>query len=244
LCVKARRSAKRWRAVASRSEEDAFGAGLRPGSEHYRAYVGWPEHYDLIAGLQFTLLFKAGLRETHRLLDLGCGSLRGGRLFIPYLRPGHYFGVEPNEWLVREAIERELGADMVRLKRPIFSTIADFDLARLGERFDFVLAQSVFSHTFGDLARKGLSGVRDCLADGGVLLATFFEREHTAEGSGWQYPANVPYTYDAFSALASNAGIAVHRLEWPHPRQTWFAGALDPATAARVATTVASTEGL
>jgi SAM-dependent methyltransferase len=196
--------------------------------------VGPPEQYDLIAGLQFTLLFKAGLRETHKLLDLGCGSLRGGRLFIPYLRPGRYFGVEPNEWLVREGIARELGADMVRLKRPTFSTIADFELAQLGERFDFVLAQSIFSHTFGDLAHKGLSGVRDCLAEGGVLLATFFEREHTAEGSGWQYPANVPYTWDAFSAIADEAGIAVHRLEWPHPRQTWFAGALDAATGARV----------
>lgn len=230
--------------MPSRSdEEEAFGVGLTAGSKHYRAYVGPPEHYDLIAGLQFTLLFKAGLRETHKLLDLGCGSLRGGRLFIPYLRPGHYFGVEPNEWLVREGIARELGTDMVRLKRPTFSTIADFDLAQLGERFDFVLAQSIFSHTFGDLAQRGLSGVRDCLAEGGVLLATFFEREHTAEGSGWQYPSNVPYTWDAFSAVAAQAGIAVHRLEWPHPRQTWFAGAPDAATAARVATRLESPDG-
>ena len=230
--------------MASRSEEEeAFGVGLRPGSEHYRAYVGPPEHYDLIAGLQFTLLFKAGLRETHKLLDLGCGSLRGGRLFIPYLRPGHYFGVEPNEWLVQEGIARELGMDVLRVKRPTFSTIADFDLAQLGERFDFALAQSIFSHTFGDLARKGLSGLRECLAEGGVLLATFFEREQTAEGSGWRYPTNVPYTWDAFSAIADEAGLAVRRLEWPHPRQTWFAGALDEDTAARTAARVAGPGG-
>jgi hypothetical protein len=71
-----------------------------------------------MGGLQFTLLFQAGLRETHRLLDVGCGSLRGGRLFIPYLRAGHYYGVEPNEWLVEEGIANELGAEILTVKRP------------------------------------------------------------------------------------------------------------------------------
>ncbi len=33
--------------------------------------------------------------------------------------------------------------------------------------------------------------------------------------------------------LAADAGLAVRRLEWPHPRQTWFAAALDDATADR-----------
>lgn len=219
--------------TATGSEQDEYGLGLRSGSSHYRAYVGPPASYDLIAGLQFTLLFRAGLRETHKFLDLGCGSLRGGRLFIPYLRPGNYYGVEPNEWLVREGIEREIGADMVRIKRPTFSAIDDFDLASLDERFDFALAQSVFSHTFRNLTSRGLSGVRAVLAPRGVLFATFFEDERQAEGSGWRYPACVPYGWSDIEGLAADAGLEVRRLEWPHPRQTWFAAALDAATAER-----------
>ena len=220
-------------------EQEEYGLGLRAGGAHYRAYVGPPAQYDVIAGLQFTLLFKAGLRETHKFLDLGCGSLRGGRLFIPYLRPGHYYGVEPNEWLVQEGIARELGDDIVRVKRPTFSAIDDFDLASLGARFDFVLAQSVFSHTFRDLTLRGLSGVREVLAPRGVLFATFFEDERRAEGSGWRYPACVPYGWPDIEELAAQAGLAVRRLDWPHPRQTWFAAAQDGATAERAAASLA-----
>ncbi|MFP8873463.1 MAG: hypothetical protein VCB42_02780, partial [Myxococcota bacterium] len=72
---------------------------LEPGSEHYTAYVGPPRDYDSMGATQFRLLCTLGLREHHRLLDFGCGSLRAGRFLIPYLKPGHYHGVEPNRWL-------------------------------------------------------------------------------------------------------------------------------------------------
>ena len=78
---------------------------LRAGSPaHYSAYVGPPALYDFMGATQFRLLTTLGLRDTHNLLDFGCGSLRAGRLLIPYLLPGRYFGVEPNAWLVEEAI--------------------------------------------------------------------------------------------------------------------------------------------
>jgi SAM-dependent methyltransferase len=195
------------------------------GDPRYRSLVGPPLDYDLIAGLQFTLLFYAGLREDDKLLDVGCGSLRGGRLFIPYLNPGRYYGVEPNEWLVEEGINWELGEDILRVKRPTFSAIEDFSLGSLGVRFDFVLAQSILSHTYDDLAGRALSGMRESLADDGVLVATFVENDEPRSGSGWLYPDPVSYTWPEMQALGGQAGLSVRRLEWPHPRQTWFAGA-------------------
>lgn len=53
----------------------------------YRGYVGPEAQYDLMGATQFRLLCTLGLREHHTLLDFGCGSLRAGRLFIPYLLP-------------------------------------------------------------------------------------------------------------------------------------------------------------
>ncbi len=128
--------------------QESLGAGLKPGDAHYRAYVGPPEDYDLIAAMTFNLLTTLGLRQHHSLLDVGCGSLRIGRLLIPYLNRGKYFGVEPNEWLVKEGIKRELGEALLQIKHPTFffsnspETIAQakvsFDFAvtkdRLGQR--------------------------------------------------------------------------------------------------------------
>ena len=139
--------------MASPDQED-LGLGLKPGDPQYRAYVGPPEDYDLIAAMTFNLLTTLGLRQHHSLLDIGCGSLRIGRLLIPYLNRGKYFGVEPNEWLVDEGIRRELGETLVQIKRPTFffsdspDTIAQAKIA-----FDFALAQSIFSHCGLDLIK-------------------------------------------------------------------------------------------
>ena len=85
--------------MAAPDRED-LALGLKPGDPQYRAYVGPPEDDDLIAAMTFNLLTTLGLRQHHSLLDIVCASLRIGRLLIPYLNRGKYFGVEPNEWLV------------------------------------------------------------------------------------------------------------------------------------------------
>ena len=84
----------------------------------HREFVGRPEAFDYLGGRHFMMLFALGLREHHRLLDFGCGSLRSGRLIIPYLASGNYYGIEPNQWLVRAGIQDELGESVLRAKEP------------------------------------------------------------------------------------------------------------------------------
>jgi hypothetical protein len=171
------------------------------------------------------LLLAAGLRETHRLVDVGCGSLRAGRLFIPYLRPGHYFGIEPNRWLVEEGIRREIGDDLVRIKRPTFRFVEDFSLSAFGVGFDFAVAQSIFSHTYPDLTVVGLREITKALAPEGKHFATFVERETNPEGSGWRYPGTVEYPWRKMRGLIEESGLVTRRIDWMHPRQSWFVAA-------------------
>ena len=56
------------------TESESLGLGLKPGDPHYRAYVGPPQDYDLIAAMTFNLLTTLGLRQNHSLLDIGCGA--------------------------------------------------------------------------------------------------------------------------------------------------------------------------
>jgi SAM-dependent methyltransferase len=201
-----------------------LGMGLAPGAAHYRAWVGPPEKYDLVAAMQFNLLTALGLREHHYLLDIGCGSLRAGRLFIPYLLPGHYHGIEPEAWLIEEAIQKEIGRDLVHLKRPVFRHVADFSLTGFGRRFDYIVAQSIFSHTSQSQIRRCLKEARQVMGPESVFAATFITGKEDYDGEAWVYPGCVTYTVDHFRALVTEAGLACRLLHCPHATgQTWLA---------------------
>jgi SAM-dependent methyltransferase len=206
---------------SSENRED-LGLGLKPGDPHYRAYVGPPEDYDLIAAMTFNLLTTLGLRQHHSLLDVGCGSLRIGRLLIPYLNRGKYFGVEPNEWLVKEGITRELGETLVDIKRPtFFFTDSPESVAREETAFNFALAQSIFSHCGLDLIKAWLSAISRLLAKDGALVATFLIGEEDSPRTGWIYPDCVNYLPATLERAAAEVKLQFEILDWKHPRQTW-----------------------
>jgi SAM-dependent methyltransferase len=206
---------------ASHDQED-LGLGLKPGDPQYRAYVGPPEDYDLVSAMAFNLLTTLGLRQHHCLLDVGCGSLRIGRLLIPYLNRGKYFGVEPNEWLVAEGIRRELGGTLIQIKQPTFFFSDSPDaIAKANVSFDFALAQSIFSHCGLDLIKGWLSAISHSLAKGGALVATFLTGQEDCAKRGWIYPECVNYRTATLERAAKDVNLRFEILDWKHPRQTW-----------------------
>lgn len=198
------------------------GLGLKPGDEHYRAYVGPPEDYDLISAMVFNLLTCAGLRQHQRVLDIGCGSLRIGRLLIPYLNPENYVGVEPNEWLVKDGILNEVGEDLVRIKRPVFSFSASLSEFKEPLEIDFAIAQSIFSHCSKELIREWLGQMAHHLKENGALFATFLidDKDYAGE-EGWVYPGCVRFTPETMKKIAQEAGFGFQIINWKHPRQAW-----------------------
>jgi len=202
--------------------EERLGKDLLPGVRHYRAYVGPTENYDLVAAMQFNLLTFLGLTENHYLLDVGCGSLRSGKLFIPYLLPGRYFGIEPNQWLIDEGIRNEVGRTLIDIKKPVFSNESNFTLSQFDQEFDFILAQSIFSHASQPQIRRCLSQAKKVMKPTSIFAATFVEGEEDYEGDEWVYPDCVTYTPDCINRLAEEQGFACILIDWLHPNtQKW-----------------------
>ncbi len=223
-------TARHVRAVSESSEEKTMREYDGRENNRHRAYVGAAGLYDFIGASQFALAVSCGLREGHTLLDFGCGSLRGGRFFIPYLQPGGYYGVEPNKWLVEKAFAQEIGEDVIRLKKPHFAYVDDFSVP-FDQQFDFVMAQSIFTHMGRDLAARLFTSLAAAVKKTGLIMATFFVGDKDEQRQGWIYFDTVPrgesvatpYTPTTITALADQAGLFTRRVRFHHPRnQQWF----------------------
>jgi hypothetical protein len=190
---------------------------LMAGDHHHRAYVGPPDRYDLMGHLQLKTMIGVGLLPDSYMLDIGCGSLRAGKRFIPYLEPEHYFGIEPNQWLLDEGIEKELGRATFEEKRPTFSNDTNFTLTEFGVKFDFMMAQSIFTHAAGHQIDRCLSQARACMKENGVMIANFMEGDSDYEGSEWVYPGCCKYTLGYFEAMANKHGLRCEVLTLPEP---------------------------
>lgn len=189
----------------------------RAAGDH-REFVGPTAEYDVNAATQFNLLTFLGLREYHTLLDIGCGSLRGGRLFIVYLLPGHYYGLEPEPWLVESGINKEIGRDLLRLKHPSFSFNGNFACRVFKREFDYILAQGVFVHAPDWQIRKCVSEAAQCMKSASVFAATYMQGNQNFDGSEWVYPNTTTYTQARITEIASAAGLGCVPIAWPHPR--------------------------
>ena len=196
-------------------------SGLRAGDDHYRAYVGPPARYDLISAMVFNLLTCIGLRDTHRVLDIGCGSLRVGRLLIPYLNPGNYVGVEPNKHILQEGIEHEVGRDLVRIKRPVFSYGTSLQGFGQPLGLDYAFAQSVFSHASKRIVEGWIADVSRHMKDTGAFVANFTSGSADYEGEDWVYPDCVRFRPETLGEIAERYGFKFEVLNWYHPTLTW-----------------------
>ena len=182
--------------------------------------------WDEIGKLQFDFLVGRGLRPDHYLLDIGCGSLRGGVHFIRYLGTGRYFGVEKEESLLEAGRSVELKRYALAEKDPQLFKIDDFDLSALPPevRFDFMLAQSVFTHLTPQLILC-VKRVMPRLRQKGVFYATFDEspddESYSRGPHKWRRDElrMVYYPFSLFEGISQRVGATVEYVgEWGHPR--------------------------
>lgn len=140
--------------------------------ESHRGYVGG--YWDEIGEAQFKVMKDLGLKPTHKFLDIGCGSFRGGRFFIDYLDSGNYYGIDRHRWLIDAGIKELHGDPLTN----VFNTLVDenFSFSKFGlVKFDYVLAKSVFTHLLPDQIRLCFNNLRDYIQPYGIFYATIFQ---------------------------------------------------------------------
>jgi SAM-dependent methyltransferase len=205
--------------------EQLTSAKIRSGA--HREFVGGM--WDEIGSLQFKFLKDQGLLPSHRLVDIGCGCLRGGVHFVPYLEQRRYFGIDINASLIeagkKELLNNTANAD----KHPDLRVTDRFDLAQFGVRFDYALAVSVFTHLYTNHIGRCLVEVSRTLAPQGKFFATFFEAPtplhldciaHKLGGIVSNFDRDpFHYSFSEMETLARFAGLSVKLIgDWGHPR--------------------------
>jgi SAM-dependent methyltransferase len=183
----------------------------------YKAYPGKIENYEPMFKLVMPTLLSYGLTEDSMFLDIGCGSLRIGRYLIMFLRPQHYFGLEPERLMVREALDKEViaryGRKLFRYKKPTFRFNSKFNLSTLDVTFDIAMALHVFVHCHTDLLRQCLDSVKGKLKHDGKFILNvntgdeYYVKEQPHKqykyaGSSW-----VIYPEEMFLEIVSEHGF-------------------------------------
>ncbi len=188
-----------------------------------QVFLGGPvRDFERVGRLQLITLLREGLEPRSRVLDIGCGCLRGGYWLIHFLEPDRYCGIEPNRAMLDAGLTHLLEPEERERKRPRFDHNADFDTSVFGETFDVFLARSIWTHASKDQIRTMLDGfVRDT-ADHAVFLTSYLRaglllRDY--RGNRWvgrsatsDRPGLVFHRFDGIRAECRARGLAVTQL--------------------------------
>jgi ubiquinone/menaquinone biosynthesis C-methylase UbiE len=179
----ARRQARdTWLGLTTRDHVSFYRAVMRSDTARSsEAAVGSHSHESWlqVGQMQFDYLMKHGLKPDMRMLDIGCGNLRAGRLFIDYLDAGNYYGTDISPDILLAA-QRTVGQYGLQRKMPYLTLTTDLRLAFLPDsHFDIVHAHSVFSHSPLPVIDECLAHVGRIMTPGGRFDFTFDRTEGT-----------------------------------------------------------------
>jgi SAM-dependent methyltransferase len=191
---------------AARSDEGAVGS---------HTHESWLK----IGQMQFDYLVSHGLKPGMRMLEIGCGNLRAGRLFIDHLDAGDYYGIDISPDILLAA-QRTLAEAGLQHKLPHLTLVQDLKLEFLpAGYFDVVHAHSVFSHSPIEVIDECLAHVGRVMKPDGFFDFTF-DRTEGAEHHVLR--EDFYYRTETLVALAGRHGLTGQLMndweELPHPQ--------------------------
>jgi SAM-dependent methyltransferase len=176
-----------------------------------RSYDQWLE----FGQMQFDYLVRHGLKPADRVLEIGCGNLRAGRLLIDYLETGNYYGIDISGEILTSALH-VLSETGLQDKLPRLTLTQDLTLDFLpANHFTVVHANSVFTHCPIEI-------IDECLANIGRILAPtgFFDFTFYADGKQEYQVHREDFYYRPVTlfVLAERHGLSAQLLgDWDDP---------------------------
>ncbi|WP_154222849.1 class I SAM-dependent methyltransferase [Marinicella rhabdoformis] len=181
-----------------------------------------------IGQLQFEFMLRNGLEAHNNLLDIGCGCLRGGVKFIPFLNASNYYGMDINASLLAAA-EIEINRANLVDRNPNLMLNSEFEFHKFEVKFDYMISVSVFTHLPVNNIIRCLQRVSENLKPNGKYFSTFFISEKSIELKPiCHQPGNIVthydqdpfhYSVDEIKRMGSNCGLKTTLIgDWGHPR--------------------------
>jgi hypothetical protein len=173
-----------------------------------QTFLGFPSaDFEKAGREQLAYLLLAGLNHDSRLVDVGCGVLRAGYWLIHFLDPGCYFGIEPHTERLGMGINIILEPEVLKAKRPRFDTNPHFDTSVFGEKFDFFLAYSIWTHASKRQIQTMLDSFLRDSTEAGIFLTTYLP-------ASWRNPDYKGDEWHGTSHESDVRGCIYHSRRW------------------------------
>jgi cyclopropane fatty-acyl-phospholipid synthase-like methyltransferase len=131
--------------------------------------VGPADLWEAKRRFQMDFLREVGLKPHHKLLDFGCGTLRGGLPLIDYLEPGNYYGLDVRLETLKEACN-ELEESGLDQKMPTLMHCHNLSSLTFTGGFDYIWVFAVLIHLSDSKLGEFLSfAVRNLAPDGKIF---------------------------------------------------------------------------
>lgn len=173
---------------------------------------------DTIGPLQFDFLIKNNMQPHHTMLDIGCGTLRGGIFAIKHLNPGNYHGIDISSGAI-DFCNKRVAEEGLTEKKPhlVLSKNMDLKFSEFsGKKFDFMMAQSVFTHLKPE-------HIKECFENIGKIMhenSSFYFTYREAETELQRGLKDFSYPFSMFESFAEEFGFNIidRSSDYKHPR--------------------------
>mgnify|MGYP001226426064 CR=1 FL=1 len=179
---------------------------LKSKQEIRHALVGAPNVWKYTREFQFQFLLDQGLQQTDTLMDIGCGTLRGGIPMINYLNNGNYYGLDVREEVLDEG-KKEVKAAKLEDKKPNLILLNHFSEVDLDVQFDKIFAFSVLFHLEDEIAESCFQFVAKSLVKNGAFYANV-NMDDFEDGNWVEFPV-VFRSQEFYNNLAAKNGMEV-----------------------------------
>lgn len=139
-------------------------------TEKRHELVGPARLWKMKQDFQINFLKNQNLQPSDKLVDIGCGTLRGGIPIIDYLDKGHYCGIDVRENVFVEG-RKELQDHKLEDKNPRLVHFYDFNELNLDDKFQVAFAFSVLIHLEDTIAEGCFKFVSQHLSKNGIFYA-------------------------------------------------------------------------